>query len=107
MKVNHSPTPWSRNRYGELRDANGEHVRLTGVALACGIVGKDDPAHGNQRLFDAAPDLLEQVRQLRMLLSNLIFDAKANRPWSPQAADNLRLAADDTDAVIAKATGES
>ena len=51
----HTPGPWSKNKFGEVVAANGELVRIEGVALS----GLSTPeTRANRDLFFAAPEML-------------------------------------------------
>lgn len=69
MKI--SPTPWKRDEYGSIRDAAGERIELTGIAMATGHVRDDAVCHGNSALLFAAPALLAYYRTSRNLQMTL------------------------------------
>ena len=82
-----SPTPWKRDEYGNVLDANGERVTLTGCALATGRVRPEDECHGNTALLFAAPALLAYYRASRNLQMTLGHpDATAKDEHKAEAA---------------------
>lgn len=96
-KAKHQPGPWSIKGYtlfsgetvvGSVVDANGETVRLTGVALSGGPV-----CEANARLIAAAPELLAALKEC----ADLIVGINGRDSWHYQQAM----------AAIAKAEGQS
>jgi len=51
----HTPGPWSKDKWGTVKDTEGNTVRLTGVSLA---MSENDEVRANRDLFFAGPDLL-------------------------------------------------
>lgn len=93
MKNAISPTPWTRDEWGHIQDANSQSVHLTNVALATGFVPEDDACHGNADLFFQAPKMLE-VLQAMVKARDMGFAAdeilQENSPIMDGARDVLR-----------------
>jgi hypothetical protein len=53
-----APSPWRRDGYGRLYDANGDRIMVNGVSLPAGVHPDSDRADAHRNLLFAAPDLL-------------------------------------------------
>lgn len=56
-----APTPWSRDKWGAIRDANKNIVSVSGFAIPSGYVPLDDVSYAHGQLLLVAPDLLEAL----------------------------------------------
>jgi hypothetical protein len=57
--------PWTRDRFDELRAADGQLVRFRGMAnIMAGSDASIARAKANTRIADAAPDLVEALKAL-------------------------------------------
>ncbi len=90
------PGPWTADKFGNVTDADGERVLLSGFSLACGFVPETDPCYANSALAMAAPDMLEA-------LENALFSASPTRLEHP----TMFAAWEKMSAAIAKAKGEA
>ena len=80
MSAIHQPAPWSRDKYGNLVDANGESVYLRGVATLC--AGSDDRiamAEANTELLTVAPQLLLALADAEEILRGLFSELPSVR----------------------------
>lgn len=76
-----APTPWTRDEYDHIVDANGKPVLLKDVWLAG---GRGTPEEGsvieaNTRLFFAGPRMLSACEQALNLIVNSTLKGKAAR----------------------------
>lgn len=96
----HTAGPWTRDRYGHVVSANGQHVLFRSVTIAAsGSEERLAIAEANTDLATAAPELLEALQALR-----LAREQDKYRSWErgvPKFNEAEALA----DAAIAKATG--
>lgn len=96
----HAPGPWSKNKFGEVVSANGELVRIEGVALS----GLSTPeTRANRDLFFASPVLLEACEEFRNVLRSKIRDGK----YREEYAEAFYQAELKMERAIARAKGES
>lgn len=96
MTGQHTPGPWVRGRYNDLLGAGGRKVLFRAMALLC--AGHEDTlaeAEANTRLADAAPELLEELRNARSILVDL-------EDWPVTSPNVVSI-----DAAIAKAEGRT
>ncbi len=87
----HTPGPWTKDEYGQLRDANRKFIDVYAVGL-CMCSTPNDQAIANARLISAAPDMLEALEALQDGWSK---DAITAGSWAKAHA------------AIAKAKGEA
>lgn len=93
-----APYPWMKDKYGNVKDANGYTVKLTGFALSCGYTPKDDRYYVNTKMAIAAPELLEVAEALLEWIDSVPEDTVL--PTMP-GCDREWI-----DSVIAKAKGK-
>jgi hypothetical protein len=62
----HAPWPWSIDKWGAVKDANGENVRAEGLTLT-----STEQARANSRLIAAAPELLADAKEALSILCHL------------------------------------
>ena len=87
--MKHTPGPWIQDKWGHVKQTNGESVPFGGVTLA---MSNSDEIRANDRLVATAPELLEACQRLMICMK------LAN--WE---GDDAALFAN---AAIQKATGE-
>jgi len=58
----HTKGPWSKNRYGELKDPNGKDIGVWGFGVS--HVTRSEEAEANAVLLETAPELLEALEML-------------------------------------------
>ena len=63
MSAAHTPGPWVKDRYNQLRGPNGVQVGVWDAGISW--VSRDDEAEANARLIGAAPDLLEALKAMK------------------------------------------
>lgn len=96
-----APYPWVQDKYGNVKNANGETVKLTGFALSCGYTPKDDSCYVNTKMAIAAPELLEALEELVSATTSVRgIDEDMENFYCTKAFVKAREA-------IAKAKGES
>lgn len=61
MSEKHTAGPWRQDKWGAIRDKDGQMIRTCGVALANSAT---DEVRANDRLIAAAPDLLEACESM-------------------------------------------
>lgn len=91
-----SPAPWQRDQYGNILDAAGNQVVLTGCALSTGVAQPDDECHGNTELLLAATALLAYYRaskKLQMTIGHPDATAQDEQRADAVYADASRAAA--------------
>ncbi len=88
-----TPGPWLRGKHGSIKDANGEIVEATGLALVTGYRNASDPAFANAQLIAAAPELYEVLDMMAVICPS---ETKHERECLKKAR-----------ATLAKARGES
>jgi hypothetical protein len=60
-----APTPWTQDRYGNVLDADGEKILMSGVSLPCGYHPEAfAQADAHAKLLTAAPDLLAALKEM-------------------------------------------
>lgn len=95
MTAIHQKSPWSRDKYGCVVDANGDSVLFRGVStLSAGSDERMAMAEANTDLAASAPDLLEALE---------MYAAVYNEHWKP----GMPILEPISDAAIAKARGIS
>lgn len=98
-EMKHTPGPWSRDKYGNLIDANGRNVLFRSVSILCAGDGVAE-AEKNTDLIAAAPDLLAALIGLDEAFCSINeFSTKEER-------HDARLKLIAARAAIAKATGQ-
>lgn len=102
----HTKGPWSRDKWGNIKTASGETLRLHGVALPCGGRQSDhEEVEANSDLVTAAPDLLEALKGMCAIVKDSRGVAGYHLNGDTAEWDEF----DEVDAAlaaIAKATGE-
>ena len=96
--MNAQPGPWTRDKYGHVRDANGEQVCLHDFALCGGITPKGDSSFANTAVCVAAPDLLKACKEIDTFF--VFFDSHI----PPDIGAGARAALMNVKAAIRKAT---
>ncbi len=91
----HTPGPWVKDEYGDLRSPTGEQVSVWGLGISHGQ--RDDKREANANLIAAAPELLEALE----IVSNSIEMECELRGEDPSSNRYLLLCR----AAIAKAKG--
>jgi hypothetical protein len=87
-----TPGPWRLNEWRHVVGPNGKEIRCTGLSLAGGNVGLEEP-EANDALIAAAPDLYAALADLVDVIDRL------------GAIRSSRM--DDARAALAKARGET
>jgi hypothetical protein len=64
-----SPTPWTYTENGDVVDADGCVLPVSGIAQPHGYVPKDDVSYGNGRLLSVAPELLAACKEAVSLIA--------------------------------------
>lgn len=96
----HTPGPWTIDKWEHIRDANGQIVESHGLALSGGEI-----CLANDRLIAAAPDLLEALQKLCNEAAGFLGQAAVE----VHGLTNMRVLQgkiNDGRAAIAKATGK-
>lgn len=110
MNTKFTKGPWQRDKYGSVKDANGESVMLHGFSLCCGYTPKDDPSHANTDVALAAPELYEALAMLAEYPLEA-FGKENSKPDTPLfGANGWTLTVGDVlnaRAVLKKARGEA
>jgi hypothetical protein len=58
----HTPGPWKKSKYGELKNPEGQQVMVWGCGIAHSM--RTSETEANARLIAAAPDLLEALKEI-------------------------------------------
>lgn len=106
----HTPGPWVK-RSGILIGADGSYVVADGLGLGLGSGGGDGVSTANARLIIAAPELLDELKNLRRAYVNLLETGRDRiLSLGGQCDDVTTMEASDpylrdASAAITKATG--
>lgn len=106
----HTPGPWFK-RSGVLMGADGSYVVADGLGLGLGSDNGDGVRTANARLIAAAPELLQELKNLRRAYVNLLETGRDRILLLGGQCDDVPTmeASDpylrDASAAIAKATG--
>ena len=92
--------PW-RVRDERIVGADGQTIRMSGVALPCGYVPKNDESFSNMNLAAAAPEMYEIITALLEYIDAIPPEVVASLPTMPG------VSRDWIESVGAKARGES
>ena len=92
--------PW-RVRDERIVGADGQTIRMSGVALPCGYVPRNDESFGNMNLAAAAPEMYEIITALLEYIDAIPPEVVASLPTMPG------VSMDWIGSVGAKARGES
>jgi hypothetical protein len=65
----HTPGPWAKNKYGELRGADGAVVSVWDAGLSFGE--RNATTEANARVMQHSPDLLEALEGCVLLLTEM------------------------------------
>jgi hypothetical protein len=65
-----TPGPWRLNEWNHVVGPNGKEIRCTGLSLAGGNIGMDEP-EANDRLIAAAPDLYAALADIVDVMDRL------------------------------------
>jgi hypothetical protein len=66
----HTPGPWKRDRFGNIRHGSNDVLLVSGVALPCGNHPNAEEADANARLIAAAPDYHAATEAIREACAN-------------------------------------
>lgn len=100
MSENWTKGPWIV-RDERIVGADGQTIRMSGVALPCGYVPKNDESFSNMNLAAAAPEMYEVITALLEYIDAIPPDVAASLPTMPG------VSRDWVESVGAKARGES
>jgi hypothetical protein len=93
-----SPGPWSKDKYGCIKTADGKIVRAHGLALPCGRTPKDDVSFANTHLIAAAPTMYSALEEALDCLNDV---SSGKGGWDYEAVIQSG------EMLLAKARGES
>ena len=91
---NHTPGPWSLDKYGNVVDQAGIQICVTGLFLVSGYLPSESAPFANRDLIAAAPEMLEVLIDL----------SESAQYWSEYDVPIGII--DRLNAVISKAKGE-
>lgn len=72
----HTPGPWVKSQYGELKNPEGNDIYVWGLGVAHG--NRTQESEANARLISAAPEMLDALKAARDLWGDYLPPGNSN-----------------------------